>query len=594
MERKVRVLGIAPYEGMRNLMESLAKEYPEIELTTFVGDLEQGVEIAKNNFYGNFDVVISRGGTARMLCRHIELPVIEIATSMYDILCALKLSDGQGGRIAMVCYSNIATETKLLCDLMSYDIDIHTIESPEEVSPVLRRIQQENYQAILCDVIADVTAKQLGLNSFLITSGVDSIRRAYNQALLLCRSQERLRDENLFFRTLLSGQIGHTVVFQPDGTLYLSTLETISPELLDLLRQELPDSMSEPERRLTRLVHGTMYSIRTRRIVSGSLTFAAFFFVSSKSPISLNRPGIHFYTRREVESRFLNSIFSFAGAFGRLQKEIEQLCQSSAPVMIAGEDGAGKESVANKLYMLSDLRHNSFVEINCNLLNEKSWLFLLEHHNSPLAGEKNTICLRNVDALPPERLQQLMASCAEMDVCQRNRVLFTCISPPGKSISDCGAQILNHLGCRLLYLEPLRKSADRIPMLINLTLSHLNMDRPTPLMGAEPLAVSLLQTYPWPYNYTQFRRVIEELAAISGGPLITAADVNRVLRKEYHEGSFSPLAENSAAPLDLNRPLDEINRDIALRVLEEKGGNQTATAQQLGVSRTTLWRMLRK
>ena len=89
MERKVRVLGIAPYEGMRNLMESLAKEYPEIELTTFVGDLEQGVEIAKNNFYGNFDVVTSTGGTARMLCRHTELPVIEIATSMNAILWAL-------------------------------------------------------------------------------------------------------------------------------------------------------------------------------------------------------------------------------------------------------------------------------------------------------------------------------------------------------------------------------------------------------------------------------------------------------------------------------------------------------------------------
>ena len=59
-------------------------------------------------------------------------------------------------------------------------------------------------------------------------------------------------------------------------------------------------------------------------------------------------------------------------------------------------------------------------------------------------------------------------------------------------------------------------------------------------------------------------------------------------------GAFVPHAENSAVPLDLNRTLDEINQDVALRVVEETGGNQTAAAKRLGISRTTLWRLLRK
>ena len=46
--------------------------------------------------------------------------------------------------------------------------------------------------------------------------------------------------------------------------------------------------------------------------------------------------------------------------------------------------------------------------------------------------------------------------------------------------------------------------------------------------------------------------------------------------------------------LNLNQTLEMINKEIALSVLEECDGNQTAAARRLGVSRTTLWRMLRK
>ena len=78
MKHKYRILGIAPYEGMKALMSDVAEEYPQIDLTLFVGDLEQGLEIAHSNFHGNYDVVISRGGTAKMLKENLPLPVVEI------------------------------------------------------------------------------------------------------------------------------------------------------------------------------------------------------------------------------------------------------------------------------------------------------------------------------------------------------------------------------------------------------------------------------------------------------------------------------------------------------------------------------------
>ena len=592
MNHRIRVLGIAPYEGMKTLMSSVVADYPQIDLTLFVGDMEQGLEIARSNFHGDYDVVISRGGTAKMLQKNLALPVIEIDISMYDILCALKLADGLTGKTAMVSFANITSSAHLLCDLMKYNMDIYTIDSAEAVEPTLRQLQKNDYQSILCDMISSTTAKRLGLNSFLITSGVDSIRKAFDQALLLCRSQQRLRDENQFFRQLIQGQIGQTMVFDQDGNLFLSTLDDPKPELLELLRRDLPESQLGAERRITRNLGRMLYAIRARRISTGSLTYTAFFFDARKTPLSPNQVGIRFSTRPEAENAFYSSIFSFAGSISDYQQDIEHISQSTAPVMVTGEDGTGKESIVSVLYMRSPLRNAPLVSINCSLLNDKSWAFLLEHHNSPLADQGNTLYFASIDALSEERRQQLLAVLSEMDVCRRNRVIFSCVCQPGEYTSAVGSLFMDKLCCLSLYLPPLRQMAERIPALVNLSLSHLNMDLPRQIVGADPEAITLLQNFQWPHNYTQFRRVIGELAVTATGSLITAENVRQALRKERHVGAFSPCAENAAAPLNLNRTLDEISQDVARRVVEESGGNQTVAAKRLGISRTTLWRLL--
>lgn len=592
MNHRIRVLGIAPYEGMKTLMSSVVADYPQIDLTLFVGDMEQGLEIARSNFHGDYDVVISRGGTAKMLQKNLALPVIEIDISMYDILCALKLADGLTGKTAMVSFANITSSAHLLCDLMKYNMDIYTIDSAEAVEPTLRQLQKNDYQSILCDMISNTTAKRLGLNSFLITSGVDSIRKAFDQALLLCRSQQRLRDENQFFRQLIQGQIGQTMVFDQDGNLFLSTLDDPKPELLELLRRDLPESQLGAERRITRNLGRMLYAIRARRISTGSLTYTAFFFDVRKTPLSPNQVGIRFSTRPEAENAFYSSIFSFAGSISDYQQDIEHISQSTAPVMVTGEDGTGKESIVSVLYMRSPLRNAPLVSINCSLLNDKSWAFLLEHHNSPLADQGNTLYFASIDALSEERRQQLLAVLSEMDVCRRNRVIFSCVCQPGEYTSAVGSLFMDKLCCLSLYLPPLRQMAERIPALVNLSLSHLNVDLPRQIVGADPEAITLLQNFQWPHNYTQFRRVIGELAVTATGSLITAENVRQALRKERHVGAFSPCAENAAAPLNLNRTLDEISQDVARRVVEESGGNQTVAAKRLGISRTTLWRLL--
>jgi len=593
MER-IRVLGIAPYEGMKTLMTSLANEYPQIELTTFVGDLEQGAKIARNNFHGDYDVVISRGGTAQLLQQQLPLPVIEIEISIYDILSALKLAGGLTGKVAIVSFADTTSSAKMLGSLMGYNLDIYTLHSQNEVAACLGRVQQEGYSAILCDMIAHTTAKRLGLNSFLITSGIASIRQAFSRALQLCRSQERLKNENLFLRQLVNGQLCQTVVFDENGELFLSTVMDAAPGLMDLLRQELQETKEKGERRIRCVLGGTLYNIQARCLAFGEKQYVAFFFNVHKMPLPAGQTGIRYFSRKEAEQTFDDSVYSFADTVADYQQKIDRMSQSKSPVIVTGEPGTGKESLAHILYMRGPFRNGPLVCIRCGQLCEKSWNFLLEHHNSPLSDEGSTLFFSNIDMLTEERRHGLLAVLVDMDVCRRNKVIFSCVCRPGETLSATGALFADKLHCLSFFLPPLRTTPECIPTLVNLWLNYLNADMPSQITGIEPEAMLLLQQFPWPYNNTQLRRVVEELAVTSPGPVILTERVREALRREQHVASFAACAEDAASPLDLNRPLSEINRDIVRLAVKECGGNQTAAAKRLGISRTTLWRLLKE
>ena len=92
-EAPIRALAIAPYESMAVSLVHAAESFPSIRLEVHTGDLEQGLEIVNRLDPANFDVIISRGGTAEMIRSVTDLPVVEISVSIYDVLRAIKLSD---------------------------------------------------------------------------------------------------------------------------------------------------------------------------------------------------------------------------------------------------------------------------------------------------------------------------------------------------------------------------------------------------------------------------------------------------------------------------------------------------------------------
>ena len=64
IETHTRILGIAPYDGMRTAMEQAAQAYPNVEMDIYTGDLEDGQAIVQQMPPNSYDCIISRGGTA--------------------------------------------------------------------------------------------------------------------------------------------------------------------------------------------------------------------------------------------------------------------------------------------------------------------------------------------------------------------------------------------------------------------------------------------------------------------------------------------------------------------------------------------------
>lgn len=132
----------------------------------------------------------------------------------------------------------------------------------------------------------------------------------------------------------------------------------------------------------------------------------------------------------------------------------------------------------------------------------------------------------------------------------------------------------------------------QIPELATYYLNHLNTQLEIQTIGLRNNALNVLQEYDWPHNYSQFKRVMRGLALACPGKLISKEDVTEILDQEKTVTFMGKYVEERDTPLDLRMTLEDLNKEIVKRVLEEEGGNQSATARHLGIGRTTLWRLL--
>ena len=212
MER-VKILAIAPYQGMAEIMNRQADRRKDIELTVEVGNAHTCRQILHRRNEYEYDAIVSRGGTAKVLRAAATAPVVEIPVSVYDMLRCLKSLQGYNGKVAVIGFSNITQCAVELSSVMQYQLDVCTITEQSDVKAELIKLRQAGIGLVLCDQISRSQAEELGMNAVLLTSDEASIATAFDEAVNVCRRYGDFHKRNEIMRTLLFAQEQQSVFF---------------------------------------------------------------------------------------------------------------------------------------------------------------------------------------------------------------------------------------------------------------------------------------------------------------------------------------------------------------------------------------------
>jgi DNA-binding NtrC family response regulator len=139
-----------------------------------------------------------------------------------------------------------------------------------------------------------------------------------------------------------------------------------------------------------------------------------------------------------------------------------------------------------------------------------------------------------------------------------------------------------------LELPALRERRSDIPLLAQAFLNQLREDTNRPVTGYADEAMAALEAYSWPGNIRELQNVVERAVLLGKGELITPGDLPREIA-----GSTTVRASHGGHRT-LKEALEGPERQIILEVLESNGWNRNATADALGVNRTTLYKKMKR
>lgn len=589
----VRILAIAPYEGMASLVRQAGQKRDGIELTVLVGDLETGARLAEEyTREHDYDVILSRGGTAELISERCDLHVVDIPLSVYDILRSIKLAENHNCKYAVIGFPAITRNATFLCEVLRYDVGIHTIHNESEARSVLQTLKEDGCQMILCDMVTNSLAQEYNLPAILITSGMESVDAALDLAIQEGTAHRSAVMQTNFFRSIVQALPLDTIVYNKTGDIIFSTADEHLPSSVLQKAHSLASAArnGQPHKSCVEAdLH--RYTIQVAPIRTNDDKYQVACIKTAPLPCSLQKYGISWTDRQEASDTFFDSFFGITEPFSSSGFTLEQYLKSRQPLVILGEPGTSKIQVAQLIYTQSPLSNAPMIQIDCAKLMKRGWDYLMENDHSPLFESGATLCFYHIAALSNEQFNELFSTVQDLHTHKRNRLLFLASCGPDMQIPPCYPRLIDMLTCLTLFMAPLRNHLEDIPRLASLYISALNMQAARAVIGFEPEAALKMKDYTWPGNYDQLHRVLDELVMITDTPYISTKHVEKILTRER---TLYPDAttDNPEIPADLT--LEQVDLLVLQKVLAAENGNQKRTAERLGISRTTLWRMLQK
>ena len=295
----------------------------------------------------------------------------------------------------------------------------------------------------------------------------------------------------------------------------------------------------------------------------------------------------------------------------RMQQVVDlarRVAKVDATVLITGESGSGKERIARLVHDESERAAGPFIAVNCGAITET--LFESELFGHPRgaftgatqdrpglfeAATSGTLLLDEIGEVSPAMQVKLLRTLQEREVRRvgenkarpvNARVLAATNRHLAHGVADGTFRQDLYYRLKVVELEvpPLRERRDDILPLARILLTDAAARMGRKVTGLAPPAADQLLRYEWPGNVRELENAMERAVAMARGSRVDLED----LPEDVRQAVPKTLAVAGAV-----RPLDAIEKDYILAVLDLNGGNQTRTAQQLEIGSATLYRKLK-
>jgi len=318
--------------------------------------------------------------------------------------------------------------------------------------------------------------------------------------------------------------------------------------------------------------------------------------------------------KAQLDLRFgLESVIGHDYRMRHVFDMVNSVADTKATVLITGESGTGKSMIARAMHRRSSRRDKPFVEVACGAMPETLLESELFGHAAGsftgALGEKigkfalaggGTIFLDEIGTASPAMQVKLLRVLQEFEFeqvggtktfrCEARVVLAT-----NEKLEDLVREgrfrqdLYYRVNVINIELPPLRDRPSDVPALAAHFLKEVCEECGREPRGFTDEALSALERYRWPGNVRELENVVERAVLLGKGELIGLEDLPHGLTNGASSASIEPVAGRT-----LKQALEEPERRIILEVLESFHWNRHATADALGINRTTLYKKMKR
>ncbi len=303
----------------------------------------------------------------------------------------------------------------------------------------------------------------------------------------------------------------------------------------------------------------------------------------------------------------MQSIIGQSEALLEAKEKAQEIASSTAPVIIYGETGTGKEIFAHAIHQESPRRNGPMIRVNCagipeNLMESEFFGYEEGAFTGAKKGGKpgkfelanqGSIFLDEISELPYAMQSKLLRVLQEKEF---ERVGGTeVIKADARIISASNVDLRKLLGKQLfrddlfyrlnvfmIRIPPLRERIGDIPVLVEHFIKEQNIQYGTQIEGIDREAINILTNYAWPGNVRELETSIERACLDAKKGMIKVENLIRFGGRK--------VAEKSARPLHtLKEARESAERAAIANAMEKAGGNKQKAADYLGIHRTSLY-----